>query len=339
MEQKINTKDDEKPVYIGKLAGIIFGGAGVCMIFGSILLLFDEDIEAAIGLFIFGSVFCSAGYLAYRIFRPPEGKKQVLFTERVQSMTSRYGQTGERTSKQYVYVDEEMPESEIKDMQEEYASKPWTQRKDWAAGKVIQEGAQNLGFLIIFTILWNLVSNGITAFAFISEWESGDVPWFMLIFPLVGLILIIVTIRTWIRRRKFGISIMTLDTVPAYLGDKLRASIATGVPALDNPARSFNVKFLCAEKKSSRDREGKKRVTVREIWSEDHEVYGQLSESMKTFTISIHFNVPSDLPPTHLIPEDDRTLWKVNVTSKVPGVDYAAQFEVPVYPQHTEDNS
>ena len=332
-------RDDSKPLDISKIAGIIFGGAGMCMIIGSILLLLDEDIEAFIGMFIFGSVFCGAGYLAYRIFRPPEGKKQVLVSERLQKFTGRYGQAGERTSKQFIYVDENVPESEINKMQTEWAKKPWTQRKDWAAGKVIQEGAQQLGFLIVFTILWNLISNGITAFAFISEWETGDVPWFMLIFPIVGLILIVVTIRTWIRRRKFGISIMTLDTIPAYLGDRLRASIETGVNALDDPARSFNVKFLCAEKKSSRDSEGKKRVSVREIWSEEHEVYGQLSESMKTFTISIFFNVPSDLPPTHLIPEDDRTLWKVNVTSKVPGVDYAAQFEVPVYTYKPEEHN
>ena len=325
------SKDDPKPLDIGRIVATIFGGAGVCMILGSLLLLFDEDFEGAIGLFIFGAVFCGAGYVAYKLFRTPEGKKPVIISERVQQFTGRYGETGERTSQQYVYVDETMPESDIKQLQEDWDKNPWTQRKDWAEGKVIQEGAQKFGFLIGFTILWNLISCGLTAFAFISEWETGDVPWFMLIFPIVGLILIIVTIRTWIRRRKFGISIMTLDTVPAFLGDRLKATIETGVSALDDPAKSFNVKFLCAEKRSSRDREGKKRVSVREIWSEEHEVYAQLSESMKTLTVSIFFNVPPDLPQTQLIPADDRTLWKINITCEVPGVDYAAEFEVPVY--------
>lgn len=54
--------------------------------------------------------------------------------------------------------------------------------------------------------------------------------------------------------------------------------------------------------------------------------------------VSIFFNVPPDLPPTQLIPTDDRTLWKINITSEVPGVDYAAQFEVPVYPYYTDTN-
>ena len=50
MEQQIKTKDETKPLDISKIAGVIFGGAGACMIIGSVLLLFDEDIEAAICL-------------------------------------------------------------------------------------------------------------------------------------------------------------------------------------------------------------------------------------------------------------------------------------------------
>jgi len=235
-----------------------------------------------------------------------------------------------------MYVDENMPETEINKIQTERSDKPWTQRKDWAEGKVIQEGAHSLGLLIGFTILWNIISWGMTAFAYIAEWETGDVPWFMLIFPFVGILLIITTLRVWIRRRKFGISIMKLDTLPAYLGDRLRGNIETGVSALEDPARSFQVRFQCAQRKSSSDREGKKRVSEEELWSEEQEVYAQLSESMKTLNVSIYFRIPPDFPPTELIPADDRILWRINITSQVPGVDYTAQFEVPVYSHNPE---
>jgi hypothetical protein len=329
-------KEGQPPIDVGKVAGTIFAGAGFCMILGSTFLLIDEEIEGAIGLAIFGLVFCVIGYVGYRIFRIPEGKKRILVSERLQQFRGTYGHTGQRKSQQYVYVNENMPESEIKEVQTNWSEKPWTQRKDWAEGKVIQEGAQSFGFLIGFTILWNLLSWGITAYAFITEWETGDVPWFMLIFPFVGFILIVTTFRTWIRRRKFGISVMKLDTLPAYLGDRLRGNIKTGVSALDDPARSFQVKFICAQRKSSRDSKGKKRVSEKKLWSEEHEVYAQLSESMDTLNVSIYFDVPSDLPPTELIPADDRILWRINITSEVPGVDYAAQFEVPVYQYKSE---
>ena len=71
---------------------------------------------------------------------------------------------------------------------------------------------------------------------------------------------------------------------------------------------------------------------VVEVGREVQDVYSQLSESMKTLRVSLYFNVPPDLPPTELIPEDDRILWRIHVSCHVPGIDYAAQFEVPVYP-------
>lgn len=328
----IPLKDNQNPVDAGKIALTIFGGAGICMILGSFLLFFDEEIEGAIGLFLFGSVFCLAGYIAFRIFRIPRGKKRILVSEKLQKFSGNCGQRGQRRSQHYRYVDKNLSDSEIEKMQNKWSEKPWTQRKDWAEGKVIQEGAHSLGFLIGFTILWNLISWGITAFAFIAEWETGDIPWFILIFPLVGILLFIITIRNWLREKKFGISSIKLDTLPAYLGDRLRGRIETGVSALEDPARTFHIKFLCARRTSSRDHDGKKMVTEKELWSEDQDVYSQLSESMKTLRVSLYFNVPPDLPPTELIPEDDRILWRIHVSCHVPGIDYAAQFEVPVYP-------
>jgi hypothetical protein len=328
-------KEGQAPIDVGKVAMTIFAGAGFCMILGSIFLLVDEEIGGAIGLALFGSVFCVVGYTAYRIFRIPEGKKRILISERFQRIRGSYGHTGERTSQQYLYVDENMPETEINKIQTEWSDKPWTQRKDWAEGKVIQESAKTLGLLTGFTILWNVISWGITGFTIVAEGGAGGTSWFILIFPLVGIILIITTLRVWIRRRKFGISIMNLDTLPAYLGDRLKGSIETGVSALDDPARSFRLRFLCAQRKSSRDREGKKWVREEEIWGEEQEVFAQLSESLKTLNVSVFFSVPPDLPPTELMPEDDRIVWRITITSEVPGVDYAAQFEIPVYEHNT----
>jgi len=325
------SKEGQEPIDVSKVILTIFGGAGLCMIIGSIFLFLDEEIGGAIGLFLFGSVFCAAGYGASRVFRTPEGTKRILVSQTFQRFRGNYGQSGERTSQHYQVVDENLSDSEIKEMQTKWGEKPWTQRKDWAEGKIFQDGAQSLGFLIGFTLLWNAISWGIIGIMFFAEGTAGGASLFILIFPFIGLLLIITTLRTWIRKRKFGIGIMKLDTLPAYLGDRLRCSIETGVSALDDPAISFKVRFLCAKRKSSRDSEGKKRISEEKLWSEEQNVYAQLSESMETLNVSINFNVPSDFPPTELIPADDRILWRINITCKVPGVDYAAQFEVPVY--------
>jgi len=46
-------KEGQGLIDVGKVAFTIFGGAGLCMILGSIFLIVDEEIGGAIGLFLF----------------------------------------------------------------------------------------------------------------------------------------------------------------------------------------------------------------------------------------------------------------------------------------------
>jgi hypothetical protein len=216
-------------------------------------------------------------------------------------------------------------------MQREWAEKPWHQRPDWAEGKVIETGAGSLKLLIVFTILWNIISYGIAAVALISEWGSGDEPWFILLFPLIGLLLVIMTIRTWIRRRKYGISILELETLPAYVGEHLKGVIKTGVKAGDQPSEGFTLLLACYERSLYRDKDGDKRVSERILWSEEQQVYGFASGTGPTLDLSVYFTIPSDMPTGQLIPEDDRTLWRLKASASTAGVDYAAHFEIPVF--------
>ncbi len=328
----IMPRDKDAPPDVGKIAGVIFGGVGLIIVLSSILFFIDADLEAGFFMFIFGSVFCGAGYLAYRVFKVPEGKKAVLINERIQSMR---GMLGQRTSHQYVYVDESIPGQNIEQMQEKWSDKPWTQRKDWAEGKAIQSGARNIGILIVFTIMWNLIAGGIATFTMVSEWSSGDIPWFILIFPVFGIILIIGTIRTWIRRKKYGIGVLKLDQVPAWIGDRLKGVIETGVSADKQPEGGFRMRLVCVERSSYRDSDGDKKVREKELWREEQQVYGSVSIKDFTFALTVYFNIPDNLPPTKLIPADDRTLWRVEASASTPGVDYAAKFEVPVFAQRS----
>jgi hypothetical protein len=301
------------------------------MIIGSLFLYWDGEFGGAIGLFIFGSVFCGAGYAAYRVFRVPAGKKAVLVSERQQSVRGVFVSRGLRTSRHYIYVDKNTPKLEITRMQQGWSDKPWLQRDDWAQGKVIQAGAGSNNLLAGFTIVWNIISYALSAFALVSTWGSGDEPWFVLIFPLVGLALIIMTARTLIRKRKYGISILHLEAVPVYLGEALRGNVETGVSAKILPADGFRVRLVCTERSSFLDREGDKRVSEEELWSEEQQVEAYVTGTGDTLSLPVSFSVPPNLPPTQLIPEDDRTYWRLEISAPMPGVDYAEQFEIPVF--------
>ncbi len=324
-------KNNDSPRGVGTVAGVIFGGAGIIMMFGSIFLFWDGEFGGAIGLFIFGLIFCGVGFAGYRVFNTPEGKKAVLINKRQQNIRGVSGYSGQRTSRQYVYVDKDVPDSEIREMQDEWAEKPWHQRADWAQGKVIETGAGTIKLLIGFTIFWNIVSYGIASFALISEWGSGNEPWFILFLPLLGLFLAITTVRKWIRRRKYGISVLELKTIPAYIGEHLKGTIKTGVPSRSQPSKGFNLSLVCVERHSYSDKDGDKHVSERELWRREQQVYGFISGTGPTIDLSVYFAIPSDMPISQLIPKDDRTLWRLKASASTPGVDYLAHFEVPVY--------
>jgi hypothetical protein len=331
--QRLFSGDDNKNPRQGvsQIIAVMFGGAGGIMLLGSVWLLVEGEFGGAVGLGIFGLVFCAVAYFGSRLFAMPKGKKEILVGQATREISGVLGQSGQLSEGSYIYVDEKMPEAEIKKMQQKWATQPWTQRDDWARGKVVQLGPGSIGLLIGFTVVWNIIACGIAGFGILDEWGQPDFPWFLFIFPVVGLALVIWTLLTWIRRRKFGISIMDLKTVPFYLGDWLRGTVHTGVRVRNEPAKEFKVRLVCAQRTSVLDAEGDRRVTEKDIWSTEQKVFGSMAATSDKFDVSVNLAIPDHLPPTALYPEDDRHLWRLHISLAIHGVDYAAQFEIPVY--------
>jgi hypothetical protein len=314
-----------------QVIAVLFGCAGGLMLFGSIWLFVEGEIGGFIGLGLFGLVFCVVAYFGSRLFTIPRGMKEIQVSKITKEIGGVIGQSGRLSEGTYIYVDEKMPETEIKKMQQKWGEQPWTQRDDWAQGKVIQEGPGSIRLLVGFTIVWNIIACGIAGFGIWSEWDQPDFPWFLFVFPVFGMVLVIWTVRTWIRRRKFGISIMDLKTIPACPGDWLRGTVHTGVKVWNNPAREFKVRLACAQRSSIVDAEGAHRVTEKNIWSTEQMIFGSVATSSGTFDVSINLAIPAHLPPTTLHPEDERNLWRLEISSSTRGMNYAAQFEIPVY--------
>jgi|GEM_PF-2261703 len=316
---------------IGLVIGFVFGGAGSLMLAGSLLLFVDGDFAGGAGLLVFGLVFCAAAVIGARVFSIPKGTKEILVGRDTHAVHGVLGQSGQLTGGRYVYVDKGTSDADIETMQSNWAQKPWTQREDWAEGKVVQEGPGSMRLLVVFTVLWNSIAWSIAGYAILSEWNSPDVPWFVLVFPVFGIALIIMTLRTWIRKRKFGVSILYCKTMPAYLGERLEGFVQTGVPVNSRTPKEFCVRLICVRRSSVLDHETKQRVSEETLWSQKQTVSGTVSDKHAAFQVSVDIALPDNLPATELYPEDDRTFWRLEISCAVTGVDYAAQFEVPVY--------
>lgn len=200
---------------------------------------------------------------------------------------------------------------------------PWRWRPDWAAGRIVSADRQELRFAWLFAIFWNLLSSHLY-FVLPGEVRSGNLPALLgLIFPLVGIGLIISAVKATLRWRRFGASTLEMDETPAAIGGRLAGRITS--ERLPVGAASIKLRLTCLRlEKHNRS------TTERVIW-----------EAEKTLTdypihfsggIPVEFEIPANCEPTSA----DRSArthikWTLQATAEVPGVDYAPKFDVPVF--------
>lgn len=200
---------------------------------------------------------------------------------------------------------------------------PWLWREDWAARRIADSSAAEMRAAWAFTILWNLISIPSSVLAVRAALQEGNrAALIALLFPVIGVGLLVWAVRATIRRGRYGTSVLELGTLPAAVGHALEGTVRT--PAGLRPAGGFRVVLSCIRHTTSGS--GRSRSTSESIlWQEEHRApAGALS-------VPIAFALPADAVPSDPPGGDDRTLWRLELSAEVPGVDYAARFEVPVF--------
>jgi hypothetical protein len=208
---------------------------------------------------------------------------------------------------------------------------PWLWRADWAAGRIEDGSRATVIAAWFFACFWNLVS---LPGAFLAVRQALDEQsygrLFVLIFPAVGVGLLIWAIRATIRFRRFGISRFDLEAVPASPGGVLRGTVV--VPAPLEVREGLRVTLTCLRR--VRRGSGKNRSTSeRVLWQEEQRVTAVRSRSATGMTTSVPvaFQLPSDVEPCDRSNPRDQVIWRLRVSADVPGVDYASAFDVPVF--------
>ncbi len=214
---------------------------------------------------------------------------------------------------------------------QEMPSEPWQWKEEWASGEIKSSNKAGMIILLFFTTLWNLIAIPVAIVA-VKDGYLGDgdkTALLALIFPGVGLLLIVGAIRSVIRWRKFGTSVLKMAGVPGVIGGKLAGVIA--VPVHVAPEDGFHLSLRCV--RIRRTGSGKNRSTTETIeWEDERTMNSELFPHDRTRSaVPVLFAIPFDAQQTDDSDSDNRILWRLGVAAKVPGVDYSAQFEVPVF--------
>jgi hypothetical protein len=208
----------------------------------------------------------------------------------------------------------EMNLTEIAERQ--YPGMPWMWRKDWAVGRIESPGRTPL-FLWCVVFFWNLISCAIFSSAIADIAREGIKKTFgFVIFLFAGLALLIWAIYLTLRRKKFGKSVFEMETVPGTIGGALTGTIRLSTPS----ATLGEVKLTLSCIKRVRRRRGVRHVL---LWGTEKTLPAGPCDHLP-----VHFAISHEGLATE---KDGQIYWYLEAKSVTPGIDYASQFEVPVF--------
>ena len=267
------------------LFALPFAGFGVFALGRSAIDFGKGNWQSALGLFAFGIIFTSAGV-------------GIVLA----------GVAGLRRTRRLEGVKAERPDE------------PWLWRDDWAQGWVKSSSKGLFIFTVIFALFWNGIAFTV-AIAALPQVKRQPLTWLVLLFPLVGIGLMVWAFRQWSRWRRFGHSTFHLTTRPGVIGGSLAGVVRTAQPL--HGATEIRVRLACLERDTSGDS-----TSERIEWEEEKILTGDV---IHQGGIPVLFNIPFECRPVESISASRSIVWRLNVGATVTGTDFAADFEVPVF--------
>jgi len=215
-------------------------------------------------------------------------------------------------------------------VQAAHPESPWLWRQDWASGHITESSRAGMIGAWLFAIFWNLIGFPTGFLAARAALNEGKPAAFLgVLFPLIGIGLVVWAVRTTLRYWRYGVSRLELATVPGVIGRSLIGMVRA--PA-HIQAQGFDVTLTCVRRESHGG--GKQRSTSESIlWQDVQRVQGQpfrAPDRMETH-IPVAFRISADAAPHDDSNSGNRVVWRLDVSADVPGVNYEARFEVPVF--------
>ena len=204
-------------------------------------------------------------------------------------------------------------------------NEPWLWRPEWNRGTIRSGSKGKMISLWVFAGFWNVISAPIP-FAIAEEWgQDNKLILLGLLFPVVGMGLLIVAIRVTLVWLKYGRTELVMRSVPGVIGGELVGAIRIPKP-VDFEDR-VTLTLSCIKKVTSGS--GKNRSTSEKVmWRTEHQVDRADVQVTQQTLMPVVFMIPYTCRETD---EEKDVEWRLEARGATPGVDFRAQFEIPVF--------
>jgi hypothetical protein len=207
--------------------------------------------------------------------------------------------------------------------------KPWLKRTDWAAGRIASGTRKSVLLLWLFTLIWNAVSAPIVFIGLPLELHKGNYGILVaLLFPVVGIGMILYALKTTLAWRRFGQSIFEMAAIPATPGGTLEGQIQ--VKTKLQPQHGLHLRLSCIRQTTTGS--GKGRHTNEKIlWQDEKWLRPDLPQiDLNATGIPIFFKLPADQPES-IVGSGDGIHWRLEASAKLRGPNFHTTFDVPVF--------
>jgi len=206
----------------------------------------------------------------------------------------------------------------------EPGERPWTERPEWRTG-IIQSSAQGLFWLLGgFSLVWTAGSLGATDSSW-RELRTGNLLGAVgLLFPLFGLLLFALSLYLFLQWRRFGVTTLRLKSTPIEPGKTLDGDIE--VKAAIEPGATIQLALKC--QKTHTEGTGKHRRTeTKTLWQHEWKSVPRPMAGQRGTRIPVTCRIPPNAVETSA----HSVSWNLSATAVLRGIDFGAQFEVPVF--------
>jgi len=203
-------------------------------------------------------------------------------------------------------------------LRKRYPDQPWMWRQDWASNAISDQGSVLLAVLWFFAVIWNLITFPLVFAMPWKEVHQQPVVIVIFLFPAIGVLLVAGVLVKTVQRLKYGGSICHIDSLPIVPGRAFHGEISTRLREL--PERGFELKVTCSRRTGSG-----KNSTSTIIWQEVQTVL-TATPSYEGARVSFTVGIPADAELS-----GGAISWRLEVSAAVPGIDYSASFDLPVF--------
>jgi len=214
--------------------------------------------------------------------------------------------------------------------EEAHPAAPWLWRADWASRKAENQRKKTEITAWVVCIFSNMVAIPVAVIIVPRLAGYKDPRAFLVLgFGLIGVLLFLVALRATLRRSRFGNTYFEFYSLPFSPGGRLAGRIHLKLEA--NAALGVDLRLACVRRMITGS--GDSRSTSETVlWQTEQNVpYGALGMDPLGRTIPVDFAIPRDAYVTDHDHSSDQVLWLLHAQADLPGIDYADDFELPVF--------